>query len=372
MSFFDETDEPPPTEVRTTTRTAPRPGRRRRPGGGGRRPPRDQQAIQVRRAVALGALLIIVLLIALGVHSCSVSSTQSALQNYTNNVSSLVAQSTQNGNNLFSALSQAGSAGSPTQVQHQVNVALNNARRILSHAQRISVPDQVRTGHRDLVMALRMRVDGISAIADEIQPALGTSAGTSEVNRIAAQMARFYASDVMYKDYAAPAIAEAVNGAGVRFSPLNGGQFVPDVQWLVPSYIARQLHVSSSGQGGKVAPGLHGHQLTSVSVNGASLQTGGAGNNVPASPPPTFTLDFTNGGDNDETNVRCKVTVSGTGISGTATVPQTYAGKSASCQVKLNSTPPTGTPETVVAEVEKVPGEKNVSNNSITYTITFQ
>ena len=38
---------------------------------------------------------------------------------------------------------------------------------------------------------------------------------------------------------------------------------------------------------------------------------------------------------------------------------------------KLNAAPPKGT-QTVVATVEKVLGEKNVSNNTITYTVTFQ
>jgi hypothetical protein len=58
-------------------------------------------------------------------------------------------------------------------------------------------------------------------------------------------------------------------------------------------------------------------------------------------------------------------------VSGTATVPETFAGKNASCQVKLNTAPPKGT-QSVVATIEKVPGEKNVTNNTNTYTVTFQ
>lgn len=329
--------------------------------------------MQVRRAVALGALLVIVLLIALGVHSCDVSSTRSALQSYTSNVSSLMTQSAQNGSSLFSSLSRAGSAGNPTAVQNEVNQALSTANRLLSNARRMSVPGQVRAGHAYVVLALRMRADGISNIANEIQPALASSAGAHDAEKIAVQTARFYGSDVVYKDYAAPRIAGAVNAAGVRFSPLSGGQFVPNVQWVLPSYIAEQLHIKAPGaNSAHPAPGLHGHQLSSVSVDGNTLAQGSTGNTVSASPAPTFTLDFANTGTNNESNVVCKVTVSGTGISGRSTVPQTTAGHSATCQVKLNSTPPTGTPETVVATVEKVPGEKNLNNNSLSYTITFQ
>jgi hypothetical protein len=372
LSFFDEADEPPRTEPRPTTRTArgSAPRRRRPSGTGGRRPPGDQQAVQVRRAVALGALLVIVLLIALGVHSCDVSSTQSALQDYTSRVSSLMASSTQNGRQLFNVLSGAASKGNPTQVQTQVNAALSVADHLLAQAKSMSVPDQVKTGNSDVVTALKMRADGISNIANEIQPVLGTSASQADIGRIAAETARFYASDVVYKDYGAPAIAAAVNAAGVRFSPLNGGQFVPDVQWVLPSYIASQLHVAGASTPTKVAPGIHGHKLDSVSVAGTTLTPGGTAT-VPAKPAPSFTLTFTNTGANTEANVVCKVTVNGTGVSGQTVVRETFPGKQSTCTVPLNASPPAGT-QTVVAGIQRVPGEKSVVRNSQSFTITFQ
>jgi hypothetical protein len=313
---------------------------------------------------------VIVLLIALGVHSCDVSSTQSALQDYTTKVSSLMASSAQNGRQLFNVLSGAASKGNPTQVQTQVNAALSVANRLLTQAKSMSVPDQVKAGNQDVVMALRMRADGISNIANEIQPVLGTSASQADINRIAVETARFYASDVLYKQYGAPAIAAAVNGAGVRFSPLNGGQFVPDVQWVVPSYIASQLHVAGASTPTRVAPGIHGHKLDSVSVAGTTLTPGGTAT-VPAKPPPSFTLTFTNTGTNTETNVVCKVTVNGTGVSGQRVVSQTFPGKQSTCTVPLSASPPAGT-QTVVAGIQRVPGEKSIVRNSQSFTITFQ
>lgn len=375
MSFFDEADEDPRTETHRPSRSPRRPpSRGRRPPGGGRRTPGggDQQAVQVRRAVALGALLIIVLLIALGIHSCDVSSTNSALQNYTTQVSSLNARSAQTGSQLFTDLSRAASANSPTSVQNQINEELHTAQTVLSDAQNVSVPDQVKSGNSKFVQALQMRVDGISNIANDIQPALGSSATQSEINQIAAQTARFYASDVLYKQYAAPEIAGAVNAAGVRFSPLNGQQFVPDVQWVLPSYIAQTLHVggSSSSSSTKPAPGVHGHKLNSVSVNGTVLTPGGTAT-LPASPPATFTLNFTNTGQNQEHNIVCKVTVNGTGVTGQAVVPHDSPGQTSTCNVKLSASPPTGT-QSVLAQIERVPGEGSVVRNQQSFTITFQ
>jgi hypothetical protein len=325
----------------------------------------------VRRIVAAIAFVIIIVLIGIGVNGCETAATNSALQNYTNNVSSLIQQSNQTGSQLFNVLSTASGAGSATNVQNAVNQTLSDAGKVLKKAQTMSVPGQVNTGNSKLLLALRMRNDGISHIASQIQPALGTTVTQSAIKGLAAQTELLYASDVIYKDYAVPEIYAAVRGAGTRFSGLPAGQFVPNVQWVIPSFIATELHITVPGLAPtKVAPGLHGHSLTSVSVDGTTLQTGSS-NTIPAKPIPTFTLTFNNGGVNNETNVKCKVSINGSSVGGSAVVPETFAGKSATCQVKLNASPPLGT-QSVVATIEKVPGETKVSNNTNTYTVTFQ
>src|ERR1700712_2842828 len=103
LSFFDEVDEPPRTETRTPPRTASRGAPRRRqsgrgPGSGGRgggRGPGDtrgsrgtdpHQSIIARRAIAAGALLVVIILIAVGVNSCESSARKSALQTYASDV----------------------------------------------------------------------------------------------------------------------------------------------------------------------------------------------------------------------------------------------------------------------------------------------
>ena len=364
MSFFDEVDEP---------RTQPR---RRRPSGTGRRPPGDQQSIQARRGVAAGALLIVVVLIAIGVHSCQGSAANAALKDYTNNVSALIQESDGTGSQLFQTLSSGASSTTATSLQNNINKVLANAQKDLTRAQGLSAPDPVKPAQQYLVLTMRMRANGISTIASQIQPALGTSTSKDAINAIAGATAQFYGSDVVYKDYITTAIAGALHAAGIAVGAPNGesisgGQFVPDVQWVIPSFIAAELHVSlPATRSGKVAPGLHGHSLDSVSVAGTTLQTAST-NSIAASPPPTFTLNFTNGGTNNETNVVCSVTLSGTSVSGEKIVPETFAGQHGSCQVTLKSSPSPGT-QTVVANIQKVPGEKNISNNSLSFPVTFK
>jgi len=361
LSFFDEADEP---------RTAPP---RRRHSGGGRRPPSDAQSIQVRRAVAAAAILIVLILIVLGVHSCQISARNSALKDYSNSVASLIQQSNQTGSQLFSELS--GGGGNPSGLQNQLNQTRSSADAQLSRARGLDVPDEMKGAQQDLVLVLQARRDGIADIAMRIQPALGSSTSKDAIDGIAGDMARFYGSDVVYKDYTVTQIVAALHAAsigvgGTNGETIEGGQFLPDIGWLTPSFIAAKLGASLPTANGKPAPGLHGHSLDSVSVAGTTLQTGST-NTIPASPSPTFTLHFTNGGQNTETNVVCKVTVSGTSVSGQTVVPQTTAGEHATCAVPLSSSPPAGT-NTVTATIQAVPGEKNTSNNSLSFPVTFR
>ncbi|MFL5864336.1 MAG: hypothetical protein ACJ780_26795 [Solirubrobacteraceae bacterium] len=321
--------------------------------------------------IAIVAIIVVIVLIAIGIHSCQVSSTNSALQDYANSVSSLNRQSAANGKALFTTLAQAAGSPSATTVQNEINQTLDNEKKVLNKAKQMSVPDQVKAANAKLLLALQMRVDGVGNIAREIQPALGGTASQSAVENLARETAVLYGSDVVYKRYAVPQMYGALHAAGTRHSPINGDQFVTNVNWVLPSFLGQTLHVSVPGAApAKVAPGLHGHSLTSVSVAGTTLQTG-ATNTVPASPIPTFTLNFANGGTNNESNVKCKVAINGSSVSGTTTVPQTLAGKNATCQVKLNAAPPAGT-QNVVATVEPVPGEKTTDNNTQTYSVTFQ
>ncbi len=368
MSFFDE-----PEETRTAPRTAPR--RRRPTGGDRRRPPATQQAILVRRLILAGIVVVAIILIAVLVNSCEVSARNSALKDYNNSVASLNAQSVNTGRSFFGLLS--GPISDPTSLQTSLAQSLNDATNQLKRAKGLSVPDEVKSAQSNFVLALQMRTDGIHNIAGQVQPALQSQTAQDAVNSIASEMARFYSSDVLYKDYTVPEIIGALRAAGITVGGLGGqqinsDQFLPSISWLDPQTVANRLHVSlpSTKSNKPIAPGLHGHQLNSVSVGGTQLQTGST-NSIPASPAPTFTLSFANTGTNTETNVKCRVTISGSKITGQTNVPQTTAGESTQCTVTLNGIPSKGSHQ-VTAQIAPVPGEKTVSNNSLTFPVDFQ
>jgi hypothetical protein len=365
LSFFDEADEP---------LTEPR--MRRPPGGGGRPPrrggrsPSQQQQYMVRRVVAGAVLLVVVIVLALGIHSCEVSQRNTALRNYATAVATQVANSHQTGQSLFGDLAR---GGNPVALQSSITTLAGQAANQLSKVKGLSVPDEMKTAQGHMVLAFQMRYDAIRGIASEIQSALSKS-GADAVNAIAGDMANLYGSDAVYKNYAGKEIAAALHGVGITPNSLNGPtisdlQFVPNLQWLTPSFVAAKLGTSVQGPHGKPTPGTHGSELNSCSVAGTTLLTTG-GNTLAANPPPTFSCTFTDTGQNNETDVTVKVEVSGTSVKGQTVEPQTTAGQQYTVQISLNTAPPTGV-HTVTATVEPVNGETVTSNNTQSYPVTF-
>lgn len=367
MSFFDETDEPPPTR------------RARRPAGTGRRPPIEQQAILIRRAVAGVAILVVVIILAIGVHSCQVSSRNSALKNYNTTVGSLIQRSDTTGKQVFAdLLSAPKSASDISNLQEELFNSKDAAASELEQAQGLSAPSQVANAQQNLVVALSLRHRGISDIASRIQQALTRSTAQDAIDSIATDMQEFLASDVVYTTQTAPEIAVALHAAGIAVG--QGGEtiqptsFLPDLGWLTPSTVATRLGASlpASSAGGGTCPSICGDALNNVSVNGVPLSTGG-GNTVAASPAPTFTANFTNTGENPETNTTVEVSVttsSGTPITAQTVKPSTQSGQSYNVQIHLPKVPATGTGQVTVT-VEKVGGETNLANNTMQFPVTF-
>jgi len=343
----------------------------------------DQQTLLVRRLVAAGAVVLVVVLLVVLIKGCVDSGREAALKDYNRNVRTLVQQTRGDvTNQLFAALGGA-SSGQPTQVQETINQLTSVADEEIAQARGFDTPDAMKQAQSDLLLALALRRDGVANVADQIQTALGGTAGASDaVDKIAAQMQAFNAADVIYSQRVAPLILKGLkdNGISASYDGTAGEQvqpyaeLLPAIQWLSPDFVGNQLGAAaSSGSNGRPAPGLHGHSLDSVSVNGVNLSSSGS-NQIPASPPPTFTVNFTNGGNNDETNVKVDVEISGAGpaIRAQKVVPTTTAGQQATASVQLSQSPPTSGPVTIKVTVEPVPGETKVDNNSATYTALFQ
>jgi hypothetical protein len=384
LSFFDEGDEP----TRVT-----RPARPRRPsggrsagsaapggGGGGRggsAAAPDRQTLLIRQGVALGVGLLLVILLVLGVRSCASSRKESALKDYNRDVASIVQSSDKEVMApFFELMSNGASEGQDLQVQ--VNQLRQAADDDAQRAESLDPPEDMGDAQAQLLQVLNFRREGLAKIAAQIPAAQGRGQPSTEaVDSIAANMQFFLSSDVVYSQRVAPFIKEALDKNDVTGQTIATSKSLPSLDWLAPQVVADRIGAEgatgASGDTGGVAPGLHGHGLTSVAVGSTTLQPGGAVNRVPATNP-VFNVSFENQGDNDEKEVEVTVTVRGAGspITAKKTVAQTSSKQPAEVSIPLGRTPPRGQAVTVEVVVGKVPGEKNTDNNRQSYTVLFQ
>jgi hypothetical protein len=375
LSFFDEDDEP--------TRRTPRP---RRPSPARGRPAAaanaDPQQLWVRRAVAAGLGLLILLLLVFAVNSACSTARKNSLKDYNREVLAIVEESdTQVGRGFFELLSQ---QDAPDDLASAVSSFKVQAETQLQQAEKVDVPDDMAAAHRSLLIALEMRRDGLEYIAGRIPTALGDEGDAADeaITQIAGQMQSFLASDVLIESRVTPLVKQSLDEAEV------GGQtvvatkrFLPDLGFLEPATVASTFGTRLS-EGGEnrdpdapPAPGTHGHGLTSVTIGEVTLQPGQP-NRVDASGSGNLTVNvkFANQGENDEFDVKVVVRVDGAGepLRVERTVDQTTAGSDATANLDLAKAKLTaGEALTMTVEVRKVPGEQKTDNNKQTYSLLF-
>ncbi len=362
MSFFEEGDQP---------RRSPHP---RRPAGGG--VAADSQTVRVRQGVLVGGLLLVAIVLIFGIKGCVNSAKKGSLRDYNRNVRSLIQESDRDvGQQFFGALSGSGTSDNSLNIETQVNQLRVVSQDLVKRAGRLDPPSEMRPAQGVLALVLEMRRDALTKIAQKLPNAKATGdTGQQAIIQITGQMQLFYASDLLYKYRVAPAMRKALADAGVEGVTVPDTNFFPSIAWLDRNQVAKALGgtVTASNRGGPVAPGSHGHALTSVSVNGTTLDTGTA-NRIPAGSNLTFNVTLQNQGENDETGVVVKLSIEGSGppVTAQATVPQTTKGSEAAVDVPLTQAPPIGVPVTITVSVEPVPGEQMTDNNKQSYPALF-
>ncbi len=172
MSFFDEDDEPTRPQ-----RRSPRPRRAAAPAGAAGV---DQQTLLVRRGVAVGAGVIVLILLVLLVNACQDSRRKNALRDWNREASTLVQQSDDDvGRQFFDTLRQ-GSSQSPEDLTQQVSSLRAQAETQLERAQDLDTPDELSGAAQSLLVALELRQDGLEFIAGQISTALGNEGDVAD------------------------------------------------------------------------------------------------------------------------------------------------------------------------------------------------
>jgi hypothetical protein len=333
----------------------------------------------VRRAIAIGGGLLVVLLLYLGVRGCQASQKEQGFKDYVRDASELVAESDQQSTALFDLLGDPGN--SEVDFTSNVNGSKVQAEQLVDRAERTDVPDELKGAHENLVETLEFRRDGLDGIAREVAAAGGED-GEDANERIAAQMQFFLTSDVIYSQRFLPKLLGTIDEEDLSQDvpvpdTLRDAQaiaFLPEIGWLRPATVGERLAGVGAGGDEPAAPGLHGTGLGSVTVkpSGAAL-TEGAAAQIPAADEVSFDIELANQGEHPEEGIVVSVEISGSGdpIELEETLDAINPGESKVVNVPLAETPPIGEPVDINVTIAAVPGEEKTDNNEASFTAIF-
>jgi hypothetical protein len=333
----------------------------------------------VRRTLAIGAALLVLILLVLAFRGCLNARNEQAIKDYVGESSELIDQSKLEGNQLFELLGGSGDQDTAVDAANVVNGLRSESATLVDRAEDLDVPDEVSSAQENLVDAFELRRDALAAVANALPGALADEERRESTADIAEMMQVFLASDVLLKYRFRPNLEQALQDEDladeVSVPKQSELEFVPDVQWGDPDFVADQIAgLRGTGAGGDEAatPGLHGNGLGTVTLGGVALVPG-ASATVPLADDLSFEVQVVNQGENNETDVNVRVTV-GEGndaIELEETIPEIAVGEQQNVTIPLAERPPTGENVAVSVEVEPVPGEEMTDNNSADFTVIF-
>lgn len=342
---------------------ASRPPRRARPP---RRPQRQQ--ILLRRGLALGGGLLILILIVLGVRGCLNARKHRALSDYASNVTQIVQETQQQtSKSFFGNLAEPGGL-SVTEFVAEVNADRSAMDNYVSRIDSLDTPGDMSSAQKALELVYELRGAAMTKIADEMSTALGDVGSKKATEAITKQIGVLAASDVLYAEIARPEINGVLAANGIDGDDVPKSEFVPEgTRWLDESEVSAALGSVSGSSTGTATPGVHGLGLLSTSINGTELSSEEA-TAVSAEETAEVEVRVQNQGESTENGITVSVTVNGNTLTGD--ISSIEAGAEETVTIPLTPTPEGEA--TLEVEAEPVPGEEVSENNEATYTVLFE
>lgn len=321
----------------------------------------------LRRGLALGAGLVVLILIVLGVKGCLDARAHRELSDYARNVSQIVQETEQTSKDFFGKLEDPGSL-SVSEFTNGVNADSSAMDNYASRIDSLSAPGDMGQAQRTLELVYELRSSAMATIASKMSTALGEAGAPKATASITRQMQSLLASDVNYEQVVRPEIDGVLENNGISGSDVPKSTFLPDgIKWLEESTVAEALG-AISGSTGTTTGGVHGLGLVGTGVNGTELVEGGEAI-VAGEETLEVEVQVQNQGESTENGVQVSVSVDG-GNTLQGTIESIAAGEISSVSIPLTPAP-TGT-VTLEVVVEPVAGEKVTENNEASYTVTVE
>ena len=321
----------------------------------------------LRRLLALGAALVVLILIVLGVKGCLDARARGALSDYSRDVNQILVETGQTSKDFFGKLEEPGGL-SVTEFTGQVDADRSAMTNYKTRVEGLSAPGDLGNAQKSLELVYTLRAAAMEKIAKKMPTALAEAGAAQATAAIAKQMQTLLAADVVYESVTRPEINGKLADEGITGDDVPKSPFVPDAtRWLDEAEVSKALGSVSGSTGGEPSPGLHGLGLVGVSVGESELVPETA-NSVVTEGTPEVEVTVQNQGESTENGVT--VVVIADGKETTQEIPALEAGVEETAVVPLTPAPKGET--TLEVEVEPVAGEQFTDNNEATYTVNFE
>jgi hypothetical protein len=319
----------------------------------------------LRRALALGGGLVLLILLVLGVKGCLDARADRELSDYARNVTQIVEETQQTSKSFFGKLNDPSNL-SVTDFVDQVNADRSAIDTYRDRIDDLSTPGDMERAQTNLELAYQLRASAMDSIADKTSTALGDAGAEKAMAAIAKQMQKLLAADVVYEQVVRPEVDGVLASKGISGSDLPKSTFLPSEKWLDESAVSDALG-GISGATGAATPGVHGTELAGVSVNESELVEG-APVTVSGEEGVEVEVSVVNQGESTESGIPVSVTVEGNTLEGE--IDEIEVGETGTTSIPL--TPAPSGEVTLEVEVEPVPGEQVTENNEATYTLIVE
>jgi hypothetical protein len=365
FDFFEE----PATSEATRVERAPRgPRRSRRPPG----PPSGLTPL-LRLIGLISLAILVVVLLVFWISSCRGEAKKDTYKNYMDDVSRIADQSERIGTRLNTALTRPDIR--QAELRNTINGLAQQQVQLVDSAEAINEPGPLRPEHNHLIESLQFRVSGLRGLADAFA---GTTRNATQAgDLLSAQARRLVTSDVVWDDqFKDPSIQE-LKAQGIEGVQVPDSNFVQNPDLTTSTAMAtiwnRVRGGSTSGGGTTASPGSHGHNLVSTKVTGGATLSTDQLNEIVATTDLGFQVTFENSGDSTETGVQVTLTIqkSPESIVRRQTVDLTEPGQQKTVTFSNIGNVPFVQRTSLQVEVNEVPGEKNLSNNTAEYPVIF-
>jgi len=357
LAFLDEEELAPP------------PGG---PGPPGRRGSDRQRQILLRRAVGVGAIVLVLILVVLGIKGCLNARKTRSFENYSSDLRAIAAQTNQLSGDFFGKLSDPGNA-SALDFEAEIATDRGTAQNLAGRVNALDTPDELSAAQNELELAYGLRAQALSGISGQVSTALGNPGPerTKAITQITDYMRYFLASDVLYKQ-AQDQIDIQLSDQGIDQKTPASVFMTDPSRWLDPLQVASALSAIASKN---VSAGSHGVAIVQTAVK--------PGNVVLSPDTPTtiggdtgqaeIDVEVSNQGSATEKGVGVSYTLTGgpQTIDGTTTLESIAPGGLQTAAIPIRPQPERNVELTLEVTVLPVPGETITTNNRSTYQLTF-